>query len=93
MILGILSQNPRNVVRLNSLYAALFAAMDTPPWIDKTFIFSNAGSVDRRGTWPVMLPANGKRQPSLRQFGIDDIKLLARRIGGSAAHTHWLVLC
>ena len=34
--------------------------------------------------------ANGKRQPSLRQFGIDDIKRLARRIGGRAAHTHWL---
>jgi hypothetical protein len=34
--------------------------------------------------------ANGKRQPSLRQFGIDDIKRLARRLGGSAAHTHWL---
>jgi len=34
--------------------------------------------------------ANGKRRPSLRQFGIDDIKRLARRIGGRAAHTHWL---
>ena len=34
--------------------------------------------------------ANGKRHPSLRQFGIDDIKRLARRIGGRAAHTHWL---
>ena len=35
--------------------------------------------------------ANGKRRPSLRQFGIpDDIKRLARRIGSSAAHTHWL---
>jgi hypothetical protein len=33
---------------------------------------------------------NGKRRPSLRQFGIDDIKRLARRIGGRAAHTHWL---
>lgn len=33
---------------------------------------------------------NGKRQLSLRQFGIDDIKRLARRLGGSAAHTHWL---
>ncbi len=32
----------------------------------------------------------GKRQPSLRQFGIDDIKRLARRLGGSLAHTHWL---
>jgi hypothetical protein len=26
----------------------------------------------------------------LRQFGIDDIKRLARRIGGRVAHTHWL---
>jgi hypothetical protein len=26
----------------------------------------------------------------LRQFGIDDIKRLARRIGGRSAHTHWL---
>jgi len=34
--------------------------------------------------------ANGKCHPSLRQFGIDDIKRLARRIGGRAAHTHWL---
>lgn len=34
--------------------------------------------------------ANGNRRPSLRQFGIDDIKRLARRIGGRAAHTHWL---
>ena len=34
--------------------------------------------------------ANGKRQPSLHQFGIDDIKRLARRIGGIGAHTHWL---
>ncbi len=34
--------------------------------------------------------ANGKRRPSLRQIGIDDIKRLARRIGGRAAHTHWL---
>lgn len=34
--------------------------------------------------------ANGKRRPSLCQFGIDDIKRLARRIGGRAAHTHWL---
>jgi len=34
--------------------------------------------------------ANGKRRPSLRQFGIDDIKRLARRIGGRAVHTHWL---
>jgi hypothetical protein len=34
--------------------------------------------------------AHGKRSPSLRQFGIDDIKRLARRIGGRSAHTHWL---
>jgi hypothetical protein len=34
--------------------------------------------------------AQGKRHPSLRHFGIDDIKRLARRIGGRAAHTHWL---
>ena len=34
--------------------------------------------------------AEGKRQPSLRQFGIADIKRLARRLGGSTAHTHWL---
>lgn len=34
--------------------------------------------------------AEGKHQPSLRQFGIDDIKRLARRLGGSTAHTHWL---
>ena len=34
--------------------------------------------------------ANGKRRPSLRQIGIDDIKRLARRIGGRTAHTHWL---
>jgi len=34
--------------------------------------------------------ANGRRRPSLRQFGIDDIKRLARRIGGRNAHTHWL---
>lgn len=33
---------------------------------------------------------NGKRRPSLRRFGIDDIKRLARRIGGRAVHTHWL---
>ena len=34
--------------------------------------------------------AHRKRPPSLRQFGIDDIKRLARRIGGRSAHTHWL---
>jgi hypothetical protein len=33
--------------------------------------------------------AAGKRQPPLSQFGIDDIKRLARRIGGRAARTHW----
>ena len=33
--------------------------------------------------------ALGKREPALRRFGIDDIKRLARRIGGSAARTHW----
>jgi hypothetical protein len=33
--------------------------------------------------------AEEKRRPPLRQFGIDEIKRLARRIGGNAAHTHW----
>lgn len=33
--------------------------------------------------------AEGKRHPSLRRFGINDIKRLAHRIGGRAAHTHW----
>ena len=32
----------------------------------------------------------GKRQPSIRQFGIDEIKRLARRIGGKNAQTHWM---
>lgn len=34
--------------------------------------------------------AHGKRPPPLRHFGIDDIKRLARRIGGRAANTYWL---
>ncbi len=33
--------------------------------------------------------AAGKRQPPLDQFGINDIRRLARRIGGRAARTHW----
>ena len=48
---------------------------------------------ERGQTWNLACDAavaNGKRQPSLRRFGIDDIKRLARRVGGSAAHTHWL---
>ena len=32
--------------------------------------------------------AEGKRQPSLRSYGIDDIKRLGRRFGITA--THWL---
>ena len=32
----------------------------------------------------------GKRQPSLRSFGINDIIRLARRIGGRSANTYWL---
>ena len=33
--------------------------------------------------------ATEKRQPPLSQFGIDDIRRLARRIGGRAARTNW----
>lgn len=34
--------------------------------------------------------AHGKRRPSLRGYGIDDIKRLARRFGITA--THWMEL-
>jgi len=48
---------------------------------------------ERGRAWNVACDAadvEGKRQPSLTRFGIDDIKRLARRLGGA---THWLEEC